>query len=80
MTDQPQGIVVTGETTRMQIEPRTNPAIEIESLPARIAAIEARQREYGMHDPDCPARLVERMNQNGGPYYVMQRCTCWLAS
>lgn len=46
----------------------------------RVVAIEARQREYGMHDPGCPARLVERMNRNGGgPYYTPQPCTCWLS-
>jgi hypothetical protein len=54
---------------------------DIHALWDRCARIEARQREYGMHDPDCPARLVEKMNANGyGPHYVAQPCTCWLAS
>lgn len=47
---------------------------------ARLNAIEARQREYGMHDPGCPARWVERANQeNAGPYYTPRKCTCWLS-
>lgn len=50
-----------------------------EDLLARLDAIEARQREYGMHDPGCDERAIERANAQGGPYYLPRPCNCWLA-
>lgn len=47
---------------------------------ARIEAIEARQRDYGMHDPDCPRRAVQRDQERTGVYLYMPECACWLAA
>jgi hypothetical protein len=49
------------------------------TLEERLAAIEARQREYGMHDPGCKARAVERSNAHGLSYYNPEPCNCWLS-
>lgn len=36
-------------------------------------------REYGLHEPSCPAREVEKQNQQGGVYFMPVPCTCWLS-
>jgi hypothetical protein len=39
-------------------------------------------RDYGMHEPDCPYRQVERARLVQGWSPIMQGstdCTCWLA-
>lgn len=45
----------------------------------QTAQILARQREYGMHDPGCDEREVEKANAHGGAYYLPKPCNCWLA-
>ena len=49
------------------------------SSEARLSRIESMLREYGMHEPSCPARAVERSNAQGLAYYLPQPCGCWLA-
>ena len=48
------------------------------SLEERIEAIEARQRTYGMHDPDCPVRLTQIAQRTTDAYLVSPPCACWL--
>ena len=45
----------------------------------RLAAVEARQQDYEMHDPDCPTRLIEKAQRYTGAYLLPQDCTCWLS-
>lgn len=42
----------------------------------RIRAI---LRDYGMHEPECPARQVEKAQAGTGVYLTPAACTCWLA-
>lgn len=57
------------------------PILRGESIEERLYRIEARQREYDMHDPDCPARVRERNQLATGMYIpVVVSCTCWLSS
>jgi len=43
----------------------------------RIEAIEARQRDHQMHDPDC---LLRRTQKNMPDMYLdPSQCTCWLS-
>lgn len=51
---------------------------QFKNIISRIEEIEARQREYNMHDPDCPARKTEKLNALHTMYYTPQKCTCWL--
>lgn len=68
------------EETFTDIDIHMDKPIEPKSLLKRIKEIEARQREYQMHDPECPAREVQKLNQVGGMYYMPKACTCWLNS
>jgi hypothetical protein len=43
-------------------------------LADRIKAIEDRQRDHEMHDPDCPIRRAEKGNAK-----QLVPCNCWLA-
>lgn len=47
------------------------------TLEERVAAIEARQRDHAMHDPDCPARAAQKHNARGMTY-TQGDCSCWL--
>lgn len=44
----------------------------------RLGRIESILREYGMHEPSCPAREIEKANQMGGVYWHPRPCACWL--
>ena len=46
----------------------------------RLAAVEARQRAYRMHDPGCPA-FVPLESLTGGMFLpsMADLCECWLA-
>lgn len=46
---------------------------------ARLSRIEAILRDYGMHEPSCPARAVDKANAQGFSYYLPQPCECWLS-
>lgn len=46
---------------------------------ARVDRIEARQRDYGMHDPDCLRRASEIAQRYTGAHVVPQECNCWLS-
>lgn len=35
-------------------------------------------RDYGMHEPECPARLVGKAQAGIGVYLTPAECTCWL--
>lgn len=52
--------------------------MRIDQLIARVEAIETRQREYGMHDPECPARRTEVSQRYTDAYLVPRLCECWL--
>ena len=45
----------------------------------RIAAIEARQRAYEMHDPDCPRLVDEQAQCNADWMMGLRPCSCWLS-
>jgi hypothetical protein len=53
------------------------------SLEERIAAIEARQRAHGQHDPDCPQHHFLTWRPNTPSYEVDEQpedaCNCWLS-
>lgn len=49
------------------------------SVDERIEAIEARQRAYGMHDPDCPVYLRAVDQAQTMAYVLPRKCTCWLS-
>lgn len=49
-----------------------------------FALLEARQRDYGMHDPWCPARQAEVYQQRAAAAgydvaYAVRECSCWLS-
>lgn len=44
-----------------------------------MARLLAMAKDYGMHEPECPARLIEKAQRGTGAYLVPQPCTCWLA-
>jgi hypothetical protein len=46
---------------------------------SRFAAIEARLRAYGMHDPDCPTFRTEQDQRRTGAYLIPKPCDCWLS-
>ena len=47
----------------------------------RIAAIEARQRAAGQHDPGCPAAHdCMRDHPTAAVYHYPQPCSCWLST
>jgi hypothetical protein len=50
-------------------------------IQARIEAIEARQRAYGLHDPDCKSFAVDLRHWRTGGWVQLKPgdCTCWLA-
>lgn len=46
----------------------------------RIEAIEARQRDHKMHDPDCPIRRYDRHDARGMTASIRtESCNCWLS-
>lgn len=47
----------------------------------RFAAVEARQRAYGMHDPSCPTFRTEQAQERMDMLLVaeLRRCDCWLS-
>lgn len=47
----------------------------------RFRALEARQRAYGMHDPDCPVFLGDKAQQRNPDvcYTRNEVCDCWLS-
>ena len=49
------------------------------SLESRLAAVEARQRAYGMHDPGCPVFKTEVAQRRTGAYLIPPDCECWLS-
>ena len=36
-------------------------------------------RDYQMHEPECPMRIVQKWQAGSGAFIVPQPCTCWLA-
>lgn len=44
----------------------------------RVAAIEARQRANGQHDPACPRLLDEQAQAKADWQMGLRDCTCWL--
>jgi hypothetical protein len=54
-------------------------AIPLGDLEKRIKAIEARQRDHNMHDPDCPIRRYQKHDARGMTASVRTKsCNCWL--
>ena len=49
------------------------------TLESRIEAIEARQRAYGMHDPECPVFRTQVAQRSTDAYLIPPDCTCWLS-
>lgn len=46
-----------------------------------VRAIQDRQRDYGMHDSECPARIEERhlaKHFENWPTIPTPGCCCWL--
>lgn len=52
---------------------------ELDEVAERLDAIEARLREYEMHDPHCSKRATERNQRQTTMYLVPGPCTCWLS-
>lgn len=46
----------------------------------RLEAVEARQRAYGMHDPDCPAFQQEQAQAKAEWQMTELPCSCWLST
>jgi hypothetical protein len=44
----------------------------------RVEAIEARQRDHGWHDPDCPVRQTQLAQKRVDSYLYSPPCDCWL--
>ena len=51
----------------------SDPGVGYNELLARVAAIEARQRAQGVHDPGCPAGPERTV-----PGWGVGPCACWL--
>lgn len=50
------------------------------NLRKRIEAIEARQRDRKWHDPQCPIRVAQKINEQGRVYAeATGPCNCWLS-
>lgn len=53
-------------------------AANIHALKMRVEAIEARQRDRGWHDPDCPVRQTQLAQKKVDSYLYAPPCDCWL--
>lgn len=74
----------TDEQGRHRVDPEPAGTGEdwLGDLRARLDAIEARQRDYGMHDPGCPERTEEKhlaKHFENWPTIPRPKCTCWLS-
>lgn len=49
-----------------------------EAITQRLDRIEARQKAYGMHDPECPLFQTEQHQKSTGAYLTRPECLCWL--
>lgn len=54
----------------------------LDDLIRRLEACEARQRNYGMHDPNCPLRLYQKAQERTSLGVIFDPkkhvCNCWL--
>jgi hypothetical protein len=59
--------------------PPDPPSRTTSSILDRLANIEARQRDYGMHNPGCPVRRTEVAQASTDVYLIAGDCDCWLS-
>lgn len=52
---------------------------DILALQQRLDRIEARQRSYGLHDPDCAERFSRAASFGHGHATKVLPCDCWLS-
>ena len=72
------------EHGRVRLDPRpeSKGMDWLDAIRDQLNRIEARQRDYGMHDPDCRVRGEEKhlaKHPDNWPTIPTPECTCWLS-